>query len=281
MKRHILCIGAHPDDNEICVGGLAARLRARGDMVKFVSVTNGNKGHFADEYKADPNKLAARRLLEAQSAAAVIGAEYETLDVPDGEVYVDKATTEKVVRCIRSFGEPGQGPDLVLFNRPQDYHRDHRYTAQLVMDATYMLTVPLMCPETRHLDRMPIFAHWYDGFKEILPFRVEIAVPIDNVFEQKVSMVCAHASQFFEWLPYNAGVLHEVPTDAEGRRARVAANLRRRGEIRFEHSQDAPLRWAQSDSNSDSEIVTMVEAFQICEYGRQPSESERRELFTL
>jgi LmbE family N-acetylglucosaminyl deacetylase len=274
-KRHILCIGAHPDDNEISAGGLATRLIQRGDAVKFVSVTNGNKGHFADKYKANPFLLAARRLQEAQDAAAVIGATYETLDVPDGEVYVDKETTEKVVRCLRSCGEPGRGPDLVLFNRPQDYHRDHRYTAQLVMDATYMLTVPLMCPDTRHLDRMPVFAYWYDDFREILPCRVDVAVPIDTVFEQKVSMVCAHESQFFEWLPYNAGALHEVPPDAAGRRERVAANLRRRGERRYEVARDAPIRWA------DTEAVTMAEAFQLCEYGRRPDEAELRELFGL
>ena len=101
MARTILCIGAHPDDNELNVGGLATRLRRRGDTVHFVSITNGNKGHFTDEYKADPGKLAARRLIEAQNAAAVIGASYETLGVPDGEVYVDQATTEAVVRCIR------------------------------------------------------------------------------------------------------------------------------------------------------------------------------------
>lgn len=271
-KRYVLCIGAHPDDNEICVGGLAARLRARGDEVRLVSVTNGDKGHFADEYRADPEKLAARRLIEAQNAAATIGASYQTLGVHDGEVYVDKPTTEAMVRCIRSFGEPGRGPDLVLFNRPQDYHRDHRYTSQLVLDATYMLTVPLMCPDTRHLDRMPVFAYWYDDFRDIQPFRADIAVPIDEQFETKVDMVCAHASQFFEWLPYNAGVLHEVPADAEGRRARVAAGLRRRGEHRAKMSEGARLSGGPA---------SLVEPFQICEYGRVPGDDELRELFTL
>src|SRR6516162_3064780 len=59
--RSILCIGAHPDDNELSVGGTAAKFRARGDAVRFVSVTNGDKGHFYDAYKADPSKPAARR----------------------------------------------------------------------------------------------------------------------------------------------------------------------------------------------------------------------------
>ena len=264
----VLCIGAHPDDNEINVGGLATRLAARGDSVRFVSVTNGNKGHFAPEYVADPQKLVARRQAEAEAAAARIGATYETLNVPDGEVYVDPETTEAMVRCLRRHR-----PDLVLFNRPLDYHRDHRYTAQLVLDATYLLTVPMMCPDAPHLDRMPVFAYWYDDFRDLQPFRPEILVGIDDVFETKVDMVNEHASQFFEWLPFNAGVLHEVPPDAEGRRARVAENLRRRGAHRRQMASEARLRSAGE--------FALAEAFQLCEYGRKPSEGELRELFAL
>lgn len=266
MARTILCIGAHPDDNELNTGGLAARLGRRGDRVHFVSVTNGNKGHFATEYRADPGKLAARRLVEAQEAAAVIGASYETLGVPDGEVYVDQATTEAMVRCIRRAQ-----PDLVLFNRPLDYHRDHRYTAQLVLDATYMLTVPLLCPETPHLERMPVFAYWFDDFRDLQPFVAEISVPIDGYLDEKTSMVCHHASQFFEWLPYNAGVLHEVPEDDAGRRARVRGILERRGAYRAEKAAGARLR----------EPGQYAEAFRICEYGRVPDDEELRMLFTL
>ncbi|WP_394792769.1 PIG-L deacetylase family protein [Armatimonas sp.] len=269
---HILCIGAHPDDNELNLGGLATRLRRRGDAVKFVSVTNGDKGHFADEYKADPEKLAARRLIEAQEAAGVIGATYETLGIHDGEVYVDKPTTEAMVRCIRSFGEPGRGPDLVIFNRPLDYHRDHRYTAQLILDATYMLTVPLMCPDTHHLDRMPVFAYWYDTFKDIQPFVAEIQVPITDCLEEKTSMVCHHASQFFEWLPYNAGVLHEVPSDDEGRRARVRGIVEGRGAYRAERSTGARINGGACHH---------AEAFRVCEYGRQPGDDALRALFGL
>lgn len=264
----VLCIGAHPDDNEINVGGLATRLAARGDSVRFVSVTNGNKGHFAPEYVADPQRLVARRQAEAEAAAARIGATYETLDVPDGEVYVDRETTKAMVRCLRLHR-----PDLVLFNRPLDYHRDHRYTAQLVLDATYLLTVPMMCPDAPHLDRMPVFAYWYDDFRDLQPFRPEILVGIDDVFETKVDMVAEHASQFFEWLPFNAGVLHEVPEDADGRRARVAENLRRRGAHRRERAREARLRSAGEFS--------LAEAFQLCEYGRKPNDDELRQLFAL
>lgn len=275
--RHILCIGAHPDDNEISVGGTAAKFRARGDAVRFVSVTNGDKGHYTNEYKANPDALAARRLTEAQNAAAVIGASYQTLGVHDGEVYVDLPTTEAMVRCLRSFGEPGQGPDLVLLNRPVDYHRDHRYTAQLVLDATYMLTVPLMCPDTRHLDRMPVFAYWYDDFRDLIPFRADIAVPIDDVIEQKIDMTCAHVSQVFEWLPYNAAQLDQVPpeSDPAARREMIALHIRARGEHRRKSVGEA------FDSLFGFPEAQYAEAFQICEYGRVPDGAELRDLFPL
>lgn len=274
-KRHVLCIGAHPDDNELSVGGTAALLRARGDKVHFVSVTNGDKGHFSDEYRMDPTRLAARRLVEARSAAAVIGTTYETLGVHDGEVYVDLPTTEAMVRCIRSFGDTGQGPDLVLLNRPVDYHRDHRYASQLVLDATYMLTVPLMCPDTRHLDRMPVFAYWYDDFRYLIPFRADVVVAVDAVVEQKIDMVASHISQFFEWLPFNGGRLDQVPpeSDPAARRAMIAQAVRARDERRRSRVEAALEKWPAARN------ARCVEAFQICEYGRVPDDEELRQLF--
>lgn len=270
---HIMIIGAHPDDNELNCGGLTARLTNRGHKVRYVSVTNGDKGHFAAEYIDNPALLAGRRLIEAQNAAASVGADYICLNVHDGEVYVDKPTTEAVIRTIRSFGEPGKGPDLVIFNRTVDYHRDHRYTAQLVVDATYMLTVPMMCPDTPFLTRMPVFAHWFDVFTEHGPFVSEIAVPIDDVFEQKVDAVACHVSQLFEWLPYNAGQLDDVPVDPEERRVRLREQLLARAAVRTAASRAARL-------HGDTDAVS-VESYRICEYGRRPSDGELRELFTI
>lgn len=267
---YVLCIGAHPDDNESAIGGTVALFRRRGDVVRMVSVTDGSKGHYAPEYIRDPEALVHRRRQEAERAAAVVGAEYECMGIPDGEVYVDRPATEEMVRLIRGFGPPGHGPDLVLLNRPNDYHRDHRYTAQLVLDATYMLTVPPMCPDTRHLDRMPVFAYWQDSFTEGTPFRVDIAVPTDAAIEQKVEMCCAHASQYFEWLPYNAGELEAVPETEAARRAWLGERVRRRAEqVRERCGQRAPAG------------TRCAEAFQISEYGRQSDAEELRRLFPL
>jgi N-acetylglucosamine malate deacetylase 1 len=274
---NILCIGAHPDDNELCVGGTAALWAAAGCHIAFVSVTNGDRGHYLQEYIENPASLAERRLGEAQRAAGIIGASYQTLGVRDGEVYPDKPTTEATIRCIRSCGEPGKGPDLVVFNRPQDYHRDHRYTSQLIADASYMLTVPTMCPEVRHLNKMPVFVYWHDHFKDVVPFRPDVVVPIDSVMDTKTRMVCEHESQVFEWLPYNhaAGEAYSVPSaeDPEARHAYIRTALDGR-----DGSRKANVLLARPELKGSLDAAA-VEAFQLCEYGARPTPAELLALF--
>jgi len=268
---YVLCIGAHPDDCESAIGGAAALFARRGDVVRFVSLTNGDKGHYAAEYRARPELLAERRSAEAERAALHIGCEYRCLGWHDGEVYVTPAATEAVVRTIRGFGPIGRGPDLILTNRPCDYHRDHRYTAQLVLDALYMLTVPLAVPSAPHLRALPVVAYWQDGFTEAGPFRADIAVCIDAAIEQKVKAVCEHESQFFEWIPYNAGsheAFADFPEDREGKVARLDALYRARG-------RQIADRWRELLPAG----AVHAEAFQISDYGRRPSEEELHMLF--
>jgi LmbE family N-acetylglucosaminyl deacetylase len=271
---HILFIGAHPDDCDFSCGGTAALYAQRGHHVKFVSVTNGDRGHFWPEYVRDRSRLAQRRMKEARRAVAVFEGQFECLNVPDGDVYVTRELTEKMVRVVREWGAEGEGPDLVLVNRPSDYHRDHRYTAQAVLDATFMLTVPLMVPDAKHLKRMPVFAYWYDGFHEGGTFRPDVVVPIDAVMDTKLEIALAHESQLFEWLPYNAGRLEEVPTDPWDREEFAREWIERRG------------RWVADGCRELApekvpERCEFAEAFQISEYGRRPEEAELEDLFPL
>jgi LmbE family N-acetylglucosaminyl deacetylase len=270
---YVLCIGAHPDDCESSIGGTAALFVRRGDTVRFLSATNGDKGHFAPEYVRDPSALARRRMAEALAAARQIGCEYRCLGWHDGEVYVDRPSTEAMIRAIRGFGPIGQGPDLIITNRPCDYHRDHRLTAQLVLDALYMLTVPLACPDMPHLRRLPVVAYWQDGFTESGQFRADIAVGIDAAIEQKVSAVLEHVSQFMEWIPYNAGshdAFADFPTDRKAQAERIQTLYRLRAEA-------IAQRWSDLLGPEDR----YAEAFQISDYGRRPERDELRELFPV
>ena len=78
----VIAFGAHPDDCDLRASGLAAKYAAAGHKVKFVSVTNGDAGHFSE----GGGMLAARRRAEAQESGRRLGIEYEVLDNHDGEL---------------------------------------------------------------------------------------------------------------------------------------------------------------------------------------------------
>src|SRR5262245_54147932 len=63
-KLRIICFGAHPDDAELKAGGAAILWAAQGHHVKFVSVTNGDIGHWRDA----GGPLARRRKAEVEAA---------------------------------------------------------------------------------------------------------------------------------------------------------------------------------------------------------------------
>ena len=185
----IIVFGAHPDDCEIQVGGTAALWVQQGHKVKFVSVTNGDIGHWGQAGGA----LAQRRKAEVVEAAAILGVETEVFDVHDGEVLPTLENRKLVTKAIREWKA-----DLVLAPRPNDYHPDHRYTGILVQDAAYMVTVPFFCPDVPHLRSNPVFMYYQDRFQKPNPFKPDVAVPIDEVIEKKLDALAVLVSQFAE-----------------------------------------------------------------------------------
>src|SRR5690606_11235957 len=146
-KLRIIAFGAHPDDCEIQIGGVAALWAKAGHHVKFVSLTNGDIGHWHEA----GGPLAQRRAREVKEAARILGIETEVLDIHDGELMPDLETRRKVVRLIREWKA-----DIVLSHRPEDYHPDHRNTGLVVRDAAYMVIVPYFCPDTPFLEKNPV-----------------------------------------------------------------------------------------------------------------------------
>jgi LmbE family N-acetylglucosaminyl deacetylase len=265
----ILVIGAHPDDCDLHAGGSAALWKRRGDAVRFVSITDGGAGH----YRMDPPALVERRRTEAREAAAVIGIDYEIIGIPDGQLAPSLENRQEVIRMMRRYG-----PDLVVTHRSNDYHPDHRYTSTLVQDSAYMVTAPLVCPEVPHLQHNPVIAYFYDDFTKPTRSQIDIAVDVDPVMDQKWEMLHAHASQFYEWLPFNKGILAEVPEDDAAKKAWLKKTWGHSLRRPVEPSQ---VMLAEIYGKDHAASVEFAEAFEICEFGRQPSVAELRKLFPV
>lgn len=265
----IIVFGAHPDDCDNDAGGLAALYSSMGHKVKFVSLTNGDKGH--QEMGGGP--LAVTRLKEAKEAGKRLGIEYEVLDNHDGELMPTLENRMDVIRLIREWDA-----DVVIAPRPNDYHPDHRYTGILVQDAAYLVIVPNILPHTPPLKKNPLFLYGADHFKRPNPFRPDIAVDISAVYEKKLDAIAAHDSQFFEWLPWTDGIdVSTIPKDEAGRRKWLPTYYGKRTVINPEGRQSLE-KWYGEEKGAK---IEKAEFFEICEYGLQPDEADIRRLLPM
>jgi LmbE family N-acetylglucosaminyl deacetylase len=263
-----MVIGAHCDDPGLLCSGLAVKLTQRGHKIKFVSMTNGNMGH----QTKGPIELAYIELQETLKAAGAVGAEYECLNINDGYVWNNYENLEKVVSVIRRYD-----PDVVITHRPNDYHRDHRHTSQIVLDASYMLIVPHYYPDTPIPEsrKMPVFMYSYDKFTKPYAFVPNVLLDITDVYEQKAAALIHHESQMMEWLPWTMNQEDLVPPNYDTKlRYEILEMLLISVYARV--MTDYRKLWK---AGYPGKKVSKGEAFEICEYGTQPSKELLMETF--
>ena len=266
----IIAIGAHPDDCDAKFGGTAALFAEMGHEVKFLSLTNGDAGHQSEGGGA----LAKRRRAEAKEAARRLGiAEYEVLDNHDGELMPTLHVRHQVIRRIRDWNA-----DVVLGLRPNDYHPDHRNAGKVVQDAAYMVVVPNVAPDTPPLEKNPLFLYMRDRFERPYPFIPNIVVAIDKTIDKKIAALDAHESQFYEWLPWVDRQLDEVPEGKDARKTWLAKRVKQ-GFSRITPEMRESLRKWYGDDRADD--IEYAEAFEIAEYGMQPSVEQIRAFFPM
>lgn len=131
-----LVFSPHPDDAELGMGGTVAKWTAENKEVVYVVCTSGDKG--TDDPNIKPNKLARIREDEQKAAASLLGVKkilflrHKDLTLQDSPAFL-----KEIVELIRIYR-----PEIVATTDPQFpriWHRDHRATGQVVMDAVYPL----------------------------------------------------------------------------------------------------------------------------------------------
>ncbi len=263
----LLILGAHPDDAEYHAGGLAAAYRQSGGTVKIVSLTDGSAGHF----QRSPATLGQLRRAEAAAAGHVIGAAYETWDIPDGQLMPTLEVRLRVIREIRTFV-----PDLVLTHRTCDYHPDHRAAGQVVQDASYLVTVPNVLPDVPALRKDPVVAYMADTFSKPNRMTADVVLDVTDRLDTIIAMLACHRTQVFEWLPYEEGVLSEVPADDTGKlvwlRGWYVKHMRQR------------LQWFRRElcaafGPQRGAEIEAAEVYEISEYASRPDDVRRQQLF--
>jgi LmbE family N-acetylglucosaminyl deacetylase len=137
--QRILCISAHPDDNEFTVAGSVARWAREGRDVVFCLVTSGGAG--TNEHTPNTDGLIPRREDESREAARILGVkDLVFLGYTDGALEPTLALRRDLTRVIRQ-----QHPDVVVCGDPTTRwygdrylnHPDHRAVASAALDAVF------------------------------------------------------------------------------------------------------------------------------------------------
>ena len=187
---YALVITAHPDDAEFGVAGTVAQWTAQGKAVAYVLCTNGNKG--TSDRSLTPEALSEIRQKEQMDAARVLNVrEVVCLGFPDQGLTDSEEFRRLLVREIRRFK-----PEVVVTSDPYRryiWHRDHRITGQVVLDAVFPcardhLAFPDLLAEGLEPHKVRELLFWAS---EDINYRVDIT----GTFDTKIAALRCHQSQ--------------------------------------------------------------------------------------
>jgi bacillithiol biosynthesis deacetylase BshB1 len=176
----VLVFGPHPDDIEICAGGLVLRIMAQGYSVGGVDMSAGEAG---------TRGTTVARSHEAAQGAERLGLAFrECLGLPDGNIRDDGEARDRVIDVIRRHR-----PQLVVAPWLSDDHPDHARTGLLVKEARFLAGCARIGPEGEPW--RPGRVLFYPSREPALP---TLVVDITDVYEQKMAAVRAHTSQLHD-----------------------------------------------------------------------------------
>ena len=194
----IMVISPHADDAEFGAAGSVAAWTKCGKKVVYVICTTGDKG--TTDRLMEPSDLIVKRKTEQQNAADILGVQSVVfLGFPDQGLEDADTFRKPLVKLIRQFR-----PHTILTTDPYRryfWHRDHRITGQVVMDAVYPyardhLSYPELLNDGLEPHKVKEVLFWG---AETINFRCDIT----ETFDLKIAALYCHESQMREMTHFN------------------------------------------------------------------------------
>lgn len=217
VPARAMLVYAHPDDPEVSCGGTVARWAAAGCEVHVVICGAGDKG--SSDPAQRPDDLVARRALEVEAAAGVLGVRAShLLRHPDGEIENSVALRAELVALVRRVRPQVvvcPDPTAVFFGSSYFNHRDHRQVGWATLDAVAPAAAnPHYFPDAGA-------AHQVDAVYLSGTLEPDLWVEITATIEAKAQALLCHASQLGETAEWLRQVVHQRAEEG-GRVAGVA-----------------------------------------------------------
>lgn len=182
-----ICIQPHPDDNEVGMGAVIARMVNEGCVIHYLTVTDGSLG------LTDPSMthehLAELRKKEAEDSGTLLGAKhFHYLNYKDGSLYDINKLAGEIAESIRKIK-----PDFIFCPDPwlnYEAHQDHIITGKATAQSfisTSLIDYPLGTKTE---------AHQAKGIGFYYTSRPNTVVDITDTFDLKFKAMAIHKSQF-------------------------------------------------------------------------------------
>jgi N-acetylglucosamine malate deacetylase 1 len=179
---NIACIGAHPDDVDLAMGGTVVRMVKKGHNVRIYDLSNGEPTPFG---------TVEIRSKESQDSASLLGAMRITLDFPNRYIFDSVDGRKQLAEEIRTFR-----PEIIFTHYLFDAHPDHISSCSLVEAARFYskLTKSDILGEPFFPSKIFYFFPNHANLN-ILP---DFCVDISNEIEIKKNALLCFESQFIK-----------------------------------------------------------------------------------
>jgi len=185
-----VCVGAHPDDVEIGMGGTVAKMTRAGSRVAIVDLTNG---------EPTPHGSVERRAAESTEAARILSADRITMELPNRYLFDTVEARTALAEVLRELR-----PRMLFVPYPVDAHPDHIAASQIATGARFYskFTKTKMAHEPFY----PARVFRYMAVHQRIVVEPTFVVDIAEELGTKMAALRAYESQFVVNEP-NAGVI--------------------------------------------------------------------------
>lgn len=185
--KKAICIQPHPDDNEVGMGGVIAKLVKEGCEVHYITVTDGSLGLVNDSMTHEELKVVRQK--EVEESGKLLGVNnFHYLNYQDGTLNdINKIAGEigEIIRKIKP--EFIFCPDPWL---PYEAHQDHIITGKACAQSfisTWLYEYPLGTNTSPHRVKGIGFYHTN---------KPNTVVDITDTFDLQMKAIAMHKSQF-------------------------------------------------------------------------------------
>ena len=196
--KHIMAIGAHPDDIEFGCGGTLIKHKQRGDKVIYVCMTDTQS---VDKTTGKVIRSHEQLKKETQCAAEALGVdEIHYLPFTDLNVPFNLESVSELEKIIKFYEI-----DTIYTHWSGDSNQDHIATFKTTMAAARYV------PNVYCYEQIPIPRHTDN------PMRINTYTDISDSFDDKIKAAECHQSQFKKYKAAGFDVTENLTTLAKFR----------------------------------------------------------------